>query len=159
MTDVIRYLNLASTGSAALCVLVAMLFIKSPGGWFRLMIVGVAALAIAAPFFHLRTTQGLPNPWLDDGHYRLLGWKTDEAAEQIYVMVTHPRFGTPREFQVPFDLDLALELQNIRAESDFEELICMRYDTTGAAAVPVEVRRFQASHVDFQSCGARWSDR
>ena len=160
MSVVVEYLNLASTGSAALCLLVAMLFIDSPNGWLRAIIVGIAVLAIAAPIVHLQTTLGSPSPWLENGRYRLLGWKTDEEAGQIYIMVTHSRFDTPREFQVPFDLDLALELQDIRDQKDYEELLCMKYDTTADGKPPVQLRRIQSAVMDlYQSCNLMWSDK
>jgi hypothetical protein len=160
MTFVIEYLHVASIGSAALCLLVGLLFIGSPGGWFRIVLVAVAVFAIAAPFYHLRTTLGMPSPWMEDGRYRLLGWKTDEEAGLIYVMVNHTNFFTPREFQIPFDLDVALALQKIREDNDFEELICMQYDRTVAGKPPVELQRRQAAVNDLsQSCDALWIDR
>ena len=157
MKDIIQYLNLVSAGSAALCLLVGLLFVKSPSGWVRIFVIAIAALAIATPVIYLRTIWGMPSPWLEDGRYRLLGWKADEEAGQIYVMVTHPRFDTPREYQVPFDLDVALQLQDIRSQKDFEELICMQYDSAAVGKPAVELRRLQSAINDiYQSCDLMW---
>lgn len=158
--DVVEYVNLASVGSAALCLLVGMLFIHLPSGWFRLIIVAVAVFAIAAPIFQLRNTLGMPSPWLEDGRYRLFGWQVNEEAGFIYVMVTHPTFDSPREYQLPFDLDVALRLQEIRQEREVEEMICLQYDSTRKDGKPVELRTIQAPDLEnmYTSCDLRWKE-
>ncbi len=70
---------------------------------------------------------GQPDPWLPAGSYNLIGWKTEEKRDLIYVMVTHPDFGTPRQYSIPFDLELALELQEIRRTSNSLEQDCLGF--------------------------------
>jgi hypothetical protein len=60
---------------------------------------------------------GRADPWPPAGAYLLQGWKVAEDSRRIYVMVSSPEFGTPRQFELPFDLDLAIEIQKFREEA------------------------------------------
>ena len=128
ITDPEEYLNMSSLVTAAIGLVIAMLFIQGPRNrWARSFAVVLSASAIAVFFFNLRTTMGQPDPWLPAGSYNLIGWKTEEKRDLIYVMVTHPDFATPRQYSIPFDLGLALNLQEIRRTSNSLEQDCLAF--------------------------------
>ena len=129
ITSVEEYLNMSSLVTATIGLVIAMLFIQGPRNrWARGLAVVLGASAIAVFFFNLRNTMGQPDPWLPAGSYNLIGWKTEEKRDLIYVMVSHPDFGTPRQYSIPFDLDLALKLQEIRRTSNSLEQDCLAFN-------------------------------
>lgn len=115
MIDIVGYVSTASISAAAFCLLLAMLFVDWPRGWWARGIGTVLALAaIALPVFHVGTTLGRADPWPPEGAYLMQGWKVAEDSKRIYVMISSPRFDTPRQFELPFDLNLAIAIQNMR---------------------------------------------
>ena len=115
MADIVRDVGMVSLSAASLCLLLALLFVERPrGGWVRVAGVVLAAAAIGVPVLHLGTTMGRADPWPSSGAYLLQGWKIAEENRRIYVMVSSPRFATPRQFELPFDRELALQIQDLQ---------------------------------------------
>lgn len=143
MLNIVQYVGLASLSAASVCLLLAMVFIERPGGrWGRGIGVGLAAFALALPIYYLGTTLGRASPWPPTGMYMLLGWKTAEDASRVYVMVTHKKFDTPRQFEVPFNLELALALQEVGETGLALERLCLWVDNSKGIEPEVKLYRF-----------------
>lgn len=149
MSDVLEYLNLSAIGMAGLCLMLVLMFIHPPRGHWRMVGVALAAVAIASPFIHLRTTMGQADPWVKEGRYQLVGWKSAEDEGKIFLMVDDPAAGAPRHYEVPFNLDLALQLQEIRADPNDKIILCVQFDPEEKYGPPVEVRRILARVMDM----------
>jgi len=114
MIDIVEYVSVAAISAASFCLLLALLFVERPRGWWaRGVGLALAVGAIGLPVFYVGTTLGRADPWPPEGAYLMQGWKVAEDSKRIYVMVSSPRFDTPRQFELPFDLDLALAIQKM----------------------------------------------
>lgn len=142
MIDIVEYISVASLSAASICALLALLFIDRPRGWWaRVLGVGLAAAAIAVPVFYVGTTLGRADPWPPSGAFLMKGWKVAEDSRRIYVMVSSPRFDTPRQFELPFTLDLALQLQEMQEHGLELEKGCLWVSRQTNGPPQVKLRR------------------
>jgi len=101
----IVYLMLASYVAGVLIVLVALF---RGGARLRAWAAATGAVAIWMPFLILRTSLGLPNPFVQPGDYQILGSQLDAPAERMYVLLdVFEGFTAPRLYSLHYEQDQA----------------------------------------------------
>lgn len=142
MINIVEYVSVASLSAASLSLMLVLLFIDRPRGWWaRGLGTALAAAAIGVPIFYVGTTLGRADPWPPEGAYLMQGWKIAEDSRRIYVMVSSPKFSTPRQFELPFDLKLALEMQDLQEHALLLEKGCLWVEHEPGRPPHVSLRR------------------
>jgi hypothetical protein len=112
MEDLLSYMLAYGVYAATVGLLFVLLFIEEPRGRrMRLAVAALGLLAFALPALLLSESLGYPDPWPDNGKFRLLGWQVEEGDQAIYLFVDEDKAAPPRQLRVPFLRDPALALQ------------------------------------------------
>jgi hypothetical protein len=112
MSELLVFIVLYALHAATVCFLFVMLFIHDFRRWWlraATLVLGLAALAL--PLTMATKTLGYPDPWPGPGRYDVLGWDVDETDDALFLFVMQLDGSEPYHLRVPFDLGVALKLQ------------------------------------------------
>ena len=137
MSDILQFIVLFAIHAATVCFLFAMLLLYRPRQWgLRLVTVLIGVVALAMPYVFLSNTLGYPDPWPGNGVYDVLGWDIDESRQEIYLFVAQEEDSTPRHYQVPFNLEAALTLQEAQETLTIFEKLSVRIEPGATPDMP-----------------------
>ena len=114
MSELLVFIILYALHAATVCFLFVMLFIHDFRRWWLragTLVLGLAAVGV--PLAMATKTLGYPDPWPGAGRYDVLGWDVDESGGALYLFVMEPDGAKPYHLRVPFDLGVALKLQDV----------------------------------------------
>jgi len=117
MSELLVFIILYALHAATVCFLFVMLFIHDFKRWWlrgATLVLGLASLAL--PLTLATKTLGYPDPWPGAGRYDVLGWEIDETGGALFLFVMQPEGTKPYHLRVPFDLGIALTLQEVSEE-------------------------------------------
>ena len=138
MSEILKFIVLFAIHAATVCFLFAMLFLHRPQRWgLRLLTVVIGIAALAMPYLFLSNTLGYPDPWPRGGVYDVLGWDIDESRQEIYLFVAEGDDAVPRQYQVPFNLEAALTLQETQESLTIFEKLSVRIEPGGTPEKPI----------------------
>ena len=117
MSELLVFIIIYALHAAAICFLFTMLFIHESRRWWlrgATLIVGLVALAL--PLKLATETLGYPDPWPAPGRYDVIGWDVDETGGELFLFVMQLDKSGPYHVRVPFNLEIALKLQETREQ-------------------------------------------
>ncbi len=117
MSELLVFIILYALHAATVCFLFVMLFIHDFRRWWlraATLVFGLAALAL--PLTMATKTLGYPDPWPGPGRYDVLGWDVDESGDALFLFVMQLDGSEPYHLRVPFDLGIALKLQEVQEQ-------------------------------------------
>ncbi len=117
MSELLVFIIVYALHAATVCFLFVMLFVHDVRRWWlkaAALALGLGALIL--PLNLANKTLGYPDPWPLPGRYDVLGWDVDESGGALFLFVMRPDGSEPYHLRVPFELGIALKLQEVAEE-------------------------------------------